>query len=52
MKRFVNIKQQPNEETLAYTKRYLGQLEAFESVWGQLFPTKLLVLVGNLSEHV
>ena len=44
LKRFVNIKQQPNEDILSYTKRYLSQLEAMESVWGELIPTKLIVL--------
>ena len=43
LKRFVNIKQQPNEDPLAFTKRYCGQLDAFETVWGQLFPFKLFV---------
>ena len=43
LKRFVNIKQQPNEDILSYTKRYLSQYEVFASTWGSLIPTKLLV---------
>ena len=50
LKRFVNIKQQPNEDILSYTKRYLSQYEVFASMWGSLIPTKLLVSADTEEE--
>ena len=44
------IKQQSNEDLLSYTKRYLYQREVFESTWGQLIPTKLLVSADTEDE--
>jgi hypothetical protein len=47
MRRLINLKQEPKESLNGFCKRFLGQLEVTEDVWGKLIPHKMK---GRLTE--
>jgi len=41
IKKLIEMRQEPKESLIGFAKRFLGQLEVTEDVWGQLIPNKM-----------